>query len=144
VRLDAVREPARALSGVRVLLVDDEAEIRLGMALVLEGEGAEVTAVGSAAEALKALEAAPARRKPHVLLSDIGLPGEDGYQLLDRVRAAEAVHGGEIPAVAVTAYAREVDRRRALDAGFQGHLAKPIEPDELIAAVAALVAGRPG
>ena len=142
VRLDAVREPARALSGVRVLLVDDEAEIRLGMALVLEGEGAEVTAVGSAAEALKALEAAPARRKPHVLLSDIGLPGEDGYQLLDRVRAAEAVHGGEIPAVAVTAYAREVDRRRALDAGFQGHLAKPIEPDELIAAVAALVAGR--
>ncbi len=139
---DVRTPPPRALDGVRVLLVEDEAEIRRGMALVLEGEGAEVTAVGSAAEALAALSGGPAERRPHVLLSDIGLPGEDGYELLDRVRAVDAGNGGAIPAAAVTAYAGEADRGRALAAGFQAHLAKPIEPDELIAAVAALVAGR--
>jgi CheY-like chemotaxis protein len=123
-----------ALEGVRVLLVEDEPDTREFLKTILEGCGAAVTAAGSAAEAFAALE----RAKPDVLVSDIGMPGENGYELIKRVRALPAERGGRVPAVALTAYAGPKDRRRALLAGFHTHLAKPVEPDELLAVVASL------
>jgi CheY-like chemotaxis protein len=91
--------------------------------------------VASVAEALAALESS----WPDVLLSDIGMPGSDGYELIARVREMEVLRGGKMPAIALTAYAREEERQRALEAGFQMHLSKPVEVDELIAEVAKLV-----
>jgi PAS domain S-box-containing protein len=127
------------LGGVRVLVVDDEPDARALVKRLLEDCDAEVTTAGSAAEALEALR----RDRPHVLLSDIGMPGEDGYSLIRRVRALAPAEGGDVPAVALTAYARSEDRTRALRAGFIGHVAKPVEPAELLATVAA-VARRSG
>ncbi len=106
---------------------------------VIERSGAEVVACASAGEALEALS----RWKPDVLMSDIGMPGEDGYALIRKVRALSAESGGRVPAAALTAYAREEDRQRVLEAGFQMHVAKPVEPAELITMVASL-AGRTG
>ena len=91
-----------------------------------------MTAVASAREALQLLEV----DRPDVLVSDIGLPDEDGYSLIRRIRQREAEHGGLLPAIALTGYARADDRTRALAAGFQAHVAKPLEPAELIAAIA--------
>ncbi len=130
-----------SLKGLRVLVVDDEAETRNLLSTVLTRFGARVTAVASAVEALTALFAVPAAERPAILVSDIVMPGEDGYTLIKQVRDMERI--GEppeapIPAVALTAYARVEDRMRALAAGFQMHLPKPIEPDELIAVVASL------
>jgi CheY-like chemotaxis protein len=105
--------------------------------LLLERNGAEVVAVGSASAALEALE----RFRPDVILSDIGMPGGDGFELLKKVRARTESRGGSVPALALTAYASEVDRERALAAGYQQHLAKPVDPQALVAAIAAL-AGR--
>jgi CheY-like chemotaxis protein len=136
----AVREarvPVR-LSGVRVLVVEDEADTRDLLSAALGHSGAVVEPAASAGEALDALR----RRRPDVLVCDIGMPGEDGYALLERVRALTAEEGGLVPAVALTAYARADDRRRALAAGYQVHLAKPVDPDELISLVARM-AGRP-
>jgi PAS domain S-box-containing protein len=136
-RLTADRElfvDPRALEGVRVLLVEDEWDTREFLKTVLEGCGAMVTEAGSAAEAFAALEST----KPDVLVSDIGMPGENGYELIRRVRALPAERGGRVPAAALTAYAGPKDRRRALLAGFHTHLAKPVEPDELLAVVASL------
>jgi CheY-like chemotaxis protein len=114
-----------------VLVVDDEADARDLFGSILRGAGAEVDLADSADEAIEILAARPAR----VLLSDIEMPGRDGYELLETARA-----GSRHPfaAIAVTAYARDVDRRRAIDAGFDLHLPKPVEPDDLIAAVASL------
>ena len=126
-----------ALEGVRMLVVDDEPDARELLTVVLQRYGAEVTAVASAGEALAAL----ARSPLDVLVSDIGMPGEDGYALIRKVRALDVDQGGGIPAAALTAYAREEDRRRALSAGFQMHVSKPIEPIQLASVVAAL-AGR--
>jgi CheY-like chemotaxis protein len=106
---------------------------------VPEGCGAEVTTASSAAEAFRLLKEA----KPDVLVSDIGMPGEDGYSLIHRVRRLEDAEGGKTPAVALTAYAREEDRRKAIRAGFQTHMTKPVEPSELAEVVASL-AGRAG
>lgn len=125
------------LDGLKLLVVDDEADTRELLGAVLEQCGAEVTAVGSAEEALEALE----KLHPNVLMSDIGMLGEDGYALIRKVRALPAERGGGTPAVALTAYARTEDRVRALSSGYQVHIAKPVEPAELIAAVASL-AGR--
>jgi PAS domain S-box-containing protein len=122
------------LNGLRVLVVDDEADVRKFVSTVLEECGAEVTAVGSVEEALAALQ----HLKPDVLVSDIGMPGEDGYALIRKVRELEADIGGGIPAVALTGYARVEDHREALSAGFQLHVAKPVRPAELIAVVASL------
>jgi CheY-like chemotaxis protein len=119
---------------VRVLVVDDEADARAVLAAVLEQCGAAVTTAGSVREALLALE----QDHPDVLVSDIGMPGEDGYRLIQRVRALGSASGGGLPAVALTAYARTEDRMRALSAGFQAHLPKPVEPEELAALVADL------
>ncbi len=120
-----------------VLVVDDEPDARDLFSSVLERCGADVTAVGSVADALAAFR----RRRPDVLLSDIGMPGEDGYSLIRKVRALPESEGGRIPAAALTAFARVEDRMRVLRAGFQIHLPKPIEPAELVAVVANL-AGR--
>jgi PAS domain S-box-containing protein len=127
------------LEGLSVLVVDDEADTRELIIRILEQCGARVTAVASAAEALAEI----ARLKPDVLISDIGMPDQDGYELIGRVRAMEGQRGKQIPAVALTAYARTEDRIRALNSGFQIHVPKPVEPTEL-ATVVATLAGRTG
>jgi len=127
-----------ALSGLRVLLVDDEADTRDVLRVLLEVQGANVTAASSAGEALEIL-----RRHPtDVLLADIGMPEQDGYALIEAVRAlttSEAV----VPAVAVTAYVSSRDRTRAFKAGYGWHLAKPVDPDQLIAVVSAAARSHP-
>ncbi|MBW8875627.1 MAG: response regulator [Acidobacteria bacterium] len=125
------------LKDLRVLVVEDEADTRDLLVLALEQCGAEVSAFATVPEALASFDAAV----PDVLVSDIGVPFEDGYSFIRKVRAREAGHGRDVPAAALTAYARTEDRERALEAGFQTHLAKPVDPSELIAAVARL-AGR--
>ncbi|HZH33516.1 MAG TPA: ATP-binding protein, partial [Pyrinomonadaceae bacterium] len=132
-------ECAPELSGLSVLVVDDEADARELLRQILEGCGSQVITAGSAAEAIAAFENAP----PDILVSDIGMPDEDGYSLIRRIRALPADKGGRTPAIALTAYARVEDRARALTAGFQVHVPKPIEPVELAAVVASL-AGRIG
>ena len=125
------------LGGLRVLAVDDEPDARELIRRLLGGCGAEVRTCASAAEALAALDAFA----PDVLISDIGMPGTDGYDFLRQVRARTATVGGRTPAIALTAFARSEDRTRALRAGYIAHVAKPVEPAELIATVAS-VAGR--
>jgi CheY-like chemotaxis protein len=125
------------LTGVSVLVVEDEPDGRELLEETLRLAGAEVVSVESAAKALEALR----RRIPDVLVSDIGLPGEDGHSLIGKVRQLSAQEGGEIPALAVSAYVRDEDRSQALAAGFQKHLSKPFEPSTLVPAVARL-AGR--
>ena len=122
------------LEGVRVLVVDDEPDARDLLATVLRSCGAHVETAASAEEALASITQAP----PDVVVSDIGMPGQSGYDLIRRIRALPAGAGGRTPAVAITAYARLEDRTRALRAGFQLHAAKPIEPAELLAVVATL------
>ncbi|MGH9901582.1 MAG: ATP-binding response regulator [Pyrinomonadaceae bacterium] len=128
-----------SLEGLRVLVVDDEADTRELLRAVLESCGSEVTTAASAAAALEALE----RERPDVLVSDLGMPEEDGYSLIAKVRALPAGRGGQTPAAALTAYTRAEDRMRVLRAGFQIHLPKPVEPAELVTVVANL-AGRVG
>jgi signal transduction histidine kinase/ActR/RegA family two-component response regulator len=125
------------LAGLRVLVVDDEMDARDLLAMVLESCGARVTTVGTAGEALDALK----RLKPDILISDIEMPGEDGYSLIAKIRALLPEDGGRIPALALTAHARLEDRMRALSGGFQMHVAKPVEPAELVVVLASL-AGR--
>jgi CheY-like chemotaxis protein len=115
---------------VRVLVVEDEPDARELLALTLECSGAAVESAESAQEALSKLE----RFKPHVLLSDIGLPVESGYELIRKVRLLSAEES-QVPAVALTAFATEKDRDLALAAGFQAHLTKPVEPSVLIEAI---------
>ncbi len=122
------------LDGLRVLIADDEPDARQWITIVLEESGAEVIAVATVGEALEAL----VQQRPDVLVSDIGMPGEDGYALMRKIRELEPEMGGTIPAVALTGYAREEDYTKALAAGFQLHVAKPIRAAELIAVVASL------
>jgi signal transduction histidine kinase/ActR/RegA family two-component response regulator len=127
----------RPLTGVRLLFVDDNAEARALVAAVLEGAGATVVLATSADEAVAALAEAPV----DVILSDIGMPDADGYDFIARVRAGEhAAHRAVVPAIAMTAYATAEDRRRALERGFQLHVAKPIDPGDLIRLVYAATA----
>jgi signal transduction histidine kinase len=130
--------PARTptLEGVTVLVVDDEEDAREAMAVLLGQAGARVVSVGGAADALEALD----REQPDVLLSDIAMPGEDGYALIRRVRARAGEKGGRIPAAALTAYATLEDRAKAIRAGYDEHIPKPVDPTRLIGAVALLVA----
>ncbi len=129
-----------SLSGLHILLVDDEAAARQMMQTILMRGGARVSVAASAAAALSMLFESPEDERPDVLVSDIGLPDEDGYALIHQVRAREPV-GRRLPAVALTADARVEDRLRALEAGFQMHVPKPVEPEELIVVIAS-VAGR--
>jgi len=125
------------LDGVHVLLVDDGEDIRRFLTVVLEKYGAQVTAVASAAEAFTAL----GEVRPHIILSDIGMPGEDGFSLIKRIRALPPDAGGQTPAIALTAFARAEDRAEVLRAGFEAHLAKPIDAMELMGMIGRL-AGR--
>jgi PAS domain S-box-containing protein len=127
------------VDGVRVLVVDDEPDARTMVRRLLEDCGASVTTASTAQEALDAVRT----HRPDVLVSDIGMPGEDGYALIRRVRSLGPGNGGETPAVALTAYARSEDRTRSVLAGYQMHVPKPVEASELIAIVASL-AGRTG
>jgi signal transduction histidine kinase/ActR/RegA family two-component response regulator len=137
-RADATPQPlAIPLDGVRVLIVDDEADSRELVRSVLEPHGAMVRDAATADEAFDLLRA----WRPDVLLADIGIPGEDGYSLIARIRSLAAGNGGDTPAAALTAYARPDHRRRALAAGFQEHAAKPLTPERLLALVSRL-AGR--
>ena len=125
------------LTDLRVLLVEDEADSRELVNMVLAECGAEVVTAESASEAFAAI----GREKFHIIISDIGMPDEDGFSLIGRIRRLTDEQGGNTPAIALTAYARAEDRVRALRSGFQMHIAKPVEPAELIAVVANL-AGR--
>jgi signal transduction histidine kinase len=127
----------RSLDGLRVLLVDDEFETRQIISTVVERTGAEVKTCTNAREALTELVA----WRPHVILSDIGMPDEDGYSFINRVRSLPHDEGGATPAAALTAYAREEDRKLALAAGYQMHIAKPIGAGQLVVMIAKL-AGR--
>ena len=122
------------LDGLRILIVDDSADGRALTSLVLTQAGASVKAVASVREALQLLDV----ERPDALVSDIGLPDEDGYGLIRQVRRYEAEHGGFLPAVALTGYARSEDQARSLAAGFQAHVPKPVEPVELASAIAAI------
>ena len=122
------------LRGIRVLLVDDEPDARELTERILRDSHAEVHGTGSAAQALQLL----AQVQPHVLVSDIGMPGADGFDLLARIRARAPGNCGALPALALTAFARPEDRQRALDSGFQAWISKPLDPNELLAAVARL------
>lgn len=129
------------LSGLRVLIVDDEPDSRDVLAAILEQRGAEVMAAASAADALERLRLASNQSVPDVLVSDIGLPGEDGVDLITRVRKLKPEQGGRIPAIALTAYARAEDEACVLAAGYQRHVAKPVEPAALASIVASLARG---
>lgn len=118
---------AERLDGIRILLVEDEADARDALCAVLQIFGAEVEAVASASAAMQAVRV----REPDILVSDVGMPGEDGYALIQQVRAWEGPRDGALPAVALTAYARAEDRIAALRSGFNAHVHKPVEPMQL-------------
>jgi CheY-like chemotaxis protein len=130
-------DSCRDLSGLKVLVVDDEADSLELIKTFLEHCGAHVMTANSVDDALSHFNGTA----PDVLISDIGMPKTDGYEFIKKVRQFPSEKGGEIPAVALTAYARSEDKTRALRSGFQTHLSKPIEMDELIRAIAT-VAGR--
>uniref|UniRef100_B8HS58 histidine kinase n=1 Tax=Cyanothece sp. (strain PCC 7425 / ATCC 29141) TaxID=395961 RepID=B8HS58_CYAP4 len=123
------------LSQLNILIVDDEADMRELMQFMLEQQGAQVNVASSAIEALLICD----RHPPDLLISDIGMPEMDGYTLMQQIRHRSPEQGGGVPAIALTAYAGEYDQQQALKVGFQQHVAKPIEPEELIRAIAALV-----
>jgi CheY-like chemotaxis protein len=126
---------APRLDGIRILLVDDNADVRELFTTLLSTFGAEVRASSSAAEALDSIE----ESRPDVLISDIGMPIEDGYTLIEKVRAMEQGNDKQLPAVALTAYAGAQDRIRILSSGYQMHITKPVEGVELATVVASLV-----
>ncbi len=129
---------ARTLAGVRVLLVDDDDDLRDMIAMVLEESGAVVTQARTANEALDAFIAAT----PDVLVSDLGMPAQDGFGLLRSIRAIEATSGGEVLAVALSGYARAPGREPATAGGFAAHLVKPVVADDLLRTLADLLRAR--
>jgi CheY-like chemotaxis protein len=130
------RRPAM-LEGLRVVVVEDQPDTLEMLEASLAAWGARVRGATTVGEAMRAI----IEFRPHVLVSDLGLPEEDGYNLIRKVRELEPEFGGAVPAIALTAYARAEDRRRALAAGFQIHMTKPVEPMELAIVIAGL-AGR--
>jgi CheY-like chemotaxis protein len=126
------------LAGLTVLLVDDEEDAREALRLILQQNGILVTTAASAREAYELVE----RLQPDVLLSDIAMPGEDGLSLIRRVRMLPFDRGGQVPAIALSAYAGAEDRRKALLAGFQRHIAKPVDPSHLLTGLAAMIRTR--
>jgi CheY-like chemotaxis protein len=142
-RLEGSRAPGKGphkcdlIDGLQVLVVDDEPDVRDLLRRLLEDQGARVMLAQDAEEAFSQLDMV----RPDVILSDIGLPREDGYSFMRRLRALPPSRCGDVPAAALTAFARTEDRARALDAGFQLHLAKPLDPADLVMVVASL-AGR--
>ncbi|NEU71524.1 PAS domain-containing protein [Hassallia byssoidea VB512170] len=134
-KIEAENVNSLPLAGIRILLVDDEIDTRDFMSFLLQQQGAIVSEASSASEALKAFAQSP----PDILLSDLGMPLVDGYSLISQIRLMSPEQGGEIPAIALSAYAGESDRDRAFAAGFQKHLAKPVEPTELLALIVDLL-----
>jgi CheY-like chemotaxis protein len=132
--LPSLARASITLTGLRLLIVDDDRDSRELLRHVLTDRGAEVSSAESSAEALELIE----RVRPDVLVSDIGMPGEDGYALIRRIRGSGAEFA-RIPAIALTAYARTEDRIRAIQAGYQVHLSKPVEPIELLAVINSVV-----
>ena len=128
-----------SLAGIRVLVVEDDADARDLVIAALEQRGALVTSASSAPDGMAALLASAPDKLPNVLVSDIGMPTADGYDFIRQVRSLDASHGGQLPAVALTGYATPKDVDRAIVAGFQIHVAKPIDPGTLVSAVAQLV-----
>jgi CheY-like chemotaxis protein len=124
------------LGGLRVLVVDDEADVRDLLAIRLRQYGADVITASSAQAAIEAL--AQEGIRPDLIVSDIAMPGEDGYSLMRRVRALDPEQGGRIPAIAVTSYSRTEDRVQAMAAGFQMHFSKPVKASELAHAITSL------
>jgi CheY-like chemotaxis protein len=138
-RAHGVNPDRLQLEGVKVLVVDDEADARQLIKRVLSQCNALVMTADGAAEGLKMLRS----ERPDILVSDIGMPQMDGYDFMRQVRSLPVQEGGKTPAIALTAFARSEDRTRAMLAGYQVHIAKPIEPQELLATVGSL-AGRTG
>ena len=130
-RQTAPSEPALDLTGIRILTVDDDPDARELLNVLLTQYGAEVLTVGSATEVMAKLQAFA----PDVLVSDIGMPAVDGYTLIQQIRTLAPENGGQIPAIALTAYAREDDQQRAIASGYQKHVTKPLEPERLVQAV---------
>jgi two-component system, chemotaxis family, CheB/CheR fusion protein len=135
-RADGVQ--AITLTGTRILVVDDEADARDLMRVLLEAEGGEVTVTGSAGEALHVIRERPIQ----VLIADIGMPEQDGYSLIRAVRAMTC-DKRDIPAIAVTAYASVRERDLAIEAAYDWHFAKPVEPDQLVRAIVRAAAAGP-
>ncbi|MBP5972587.1 response regulator [Brasilonema sp. CT11] len=131
----SISSASSPLEGVRVLVVDDDTDSRDFLVFALEEFGAIATAVSSASSALEVLTTF----KPNILISDIGMPEQDGYSLIRQIRGLSPEQGGDIPAIALTAYAGERDRQLAISAGFQKHLSKPVMPDQIVNVVAELV-----
>jgi len=127
-------------------VVDDNVDTLELVTIILGEYGTEVITAASATEAIEAItqgaRSASAQLKPNILISDIAMPGVDGYSLIRKVRTLSSERGGQIPAIALTAYASEEERTRILDAGFQMHIPKPVEPSELVAVVAKLAQTR--
>jgi len=125
----------QSLDGVRILLVEDDDDIRELMRIALDARGAVLTAVNSAGAAVAAIEL----QTPDIVISDISMPGDDGHALMRKVRGLPLTRGGKIPAIALTALDSREARVASRDAGFHYHLTKPIDPDKLVAIVADLV-----
>jgi PAS domain S-box-containing protein len=123
------------LQNVKILVVDDEADTRELIAFILEQQGAEVTTADSVAAAFSSL----LQSLPDVLLSDIGMPEMNGHSLIRQIRALNPEQGGQVLAIALTAYASEFDQQQAIESGFQQHISKPVEPEELVKAIAHLI-----
>ncbi|MBD1995100.1 response regulator [Leptolyngbya sp. FACHB-541] len=126
------------LDGLKVLIVDDDIDNLQFLAFLFEVYGAEVAAVSSASDAFQAV----LEWRPDILVSDVSMPDEDGYMLIRRIRALTVEQGGQVPAIALTANAKESDRIKALAAGYQQHLAKPVEQDTLLQAVLEMAASK--
>lgn len=122
------------LKGVRILVVEDEADTRELLKILLQSDGGVVTATASVQEALTAYDQSP----PDIIVADIGMPEYNGYTLIGRIRARDREHGKMTPAIALTAYVTSSDRDTVLSAGFQVHMPKPFEPDKLVSVIAAL------
>jgi PAS domain S-box-containing protein len=127
--------PHSPLADLRILVVDDDDDTRELQAFLLEQRGARVTAVASGFEALQSLD----RFIPHVIVSDIGMADMDGYMLMQQIRSRPPSQGGQVPAIALTAYARDFDQQKAHQVGFQAHITKPVEPETLVKAIAVLL-----
>jgi len=136
--MEPAPDPDRTLlAGLGLLVVEDDADSREALVRVLEQYGARAKSAATAAEAIQAMDVTV----PDVLVSDIGMAGEDGYDLIRKVRRLPAERGGRLPALAVTAFGEEGDRLKATTAGFQAHVTKPVAPGELVTEIARL-AGR--
>lgn len=136
---DTVTKPLRSLAGLKVLVVDDDPDSLDLLRITLDEAGAEVATAGSASAGLEAA----LRERPHVLVSDIGMPGVDGYSFIRALRARSAAEGGTVTSIALTAYTRAEDRTKALDAGFTAHVGKPVDPADLVAMIASLRPAQP-